>query len=462
MKNIIAFLIIVLLSMLVTGPVLAAPETTAGQLQLPSPVADGNSGNRLTLPHTELPDSLATGDQGSVQSDLSTNFQLEPIASGTEELLESAEEHAQFSIFEMEPALLESTGSWLRRGFWFSEVDAVILNREINKKNQLPLMLQTTGTTVSMIGRLITVDNTLAIAGNKPSVETMPRIKIGRFLFRDQKNRDHTVEFTWFGGGQWSQEGELNAVPTGTAAGTTTLTVPLNVDGGNPSFDGAASSRYDYGSRFNSFELNYQLKGRMQRDQMIMKPDGEWVRAANPTFTRTFLTGLRYFEMNDLLFWNAFDVPDLVTGNGATVDGQYRVHTENDMIGMQIGSALTYETSRWSVGVLGKTGIYLDQMFLQSDFNNTNQLTSGSTDTHKDAVSLLSELRVQGKWHLRPNFSFRAGAELLYVKSVALAPYQVNFVPGDYPVITTSVSPTASSEQYSLFLGFSAGFEGYW
>jgi hypothetical protein len=332
----------------------------------------------------------------------------------------------------------------------------------------LPLMTQVTGISTSNLGRQTFVDNILAIAGNKPSVETMPRIKVGRFLFRDQKNRDHTVEFTWFGGGQWSQNGELDAVPVGTATGTTSLDVPVRFDGGNPSFDGAASSRFDYNSRFNSFELNYQLKARMHRDQMIMKPDGEWVRAANPTITRTFLAGLRYFEMNEILFWDAFDVPDRSVvdddGNpvGEPVDGHYRVHVENDLFGMQLGSALNYETSRWSIGVLAKTGIYLDQMFLQSGFNNTNQLTSGSTDTHDDAISFLSEVRVQGKWHLRPNFSFRAGAELLYVKSVALAPYQVNFVPGDYPVITTASAPSDSSEQYSLYMGFSAGFEGYW
>jgi hypothetical protein len=298
----------------------------------------------------------------------------------------------------------------------------------------------------------------------------MPRIMIGRFLFRDQKNRDHTTEFTWFGGGQWGQLGNLDA--TGVTLGNISdsdqdLQVPNNIGGSNPSFNGASSSNYDYSSRFNSFELNYHLKRRLQKDKMVMRPDGEWVRVASPTVTRSFLAGLRYFEMDELLVWNAFDVPvedddDNPDNDIAPVDGHYRVSTENDLFGMQIGGSLNYESSRWSVGVLGKSGIYLDQMFLQSSFDGTNRLTSGSTDTHDDAISLLSEIRVQGKWHLRPNFSFRAGAELLYVKSVALAPYQVNFVPGDYSVITTKVSPTSSSEQYSLFLGFSAGFEGYW
>ena len=480
-KNIIAFLIIVWLSMLVAGPVLAAPETDANQLQLPTPVADGNSGNRLILPRTELPDlpdGMYTEDQGSAQADPAqpnpSNIQIEPIASGTEELLDSDDEHEHFSIFELEPALLESTGTWLRRGFWFSEVDAVILNREINKQNRLPLMTQNSAPKISNVsGRLIGFEQSLlAVAGSNPSVETMPRIRLGRFLFRDQNNRDHTTEFTWFGGGQWAQQGNLDA--TGVILtdnngdplpdSVQNLQVPNNIGGANPSFNGASASNYDYSSRFNSFELNYHLKRRLQKDKMIMRPDGEWVRVASPTVTRSFLAGLRYFEMNELLVWNAFDVPfgDDDGVDLPTVDGHYRVSTENDLFGMQIGGSLNYESSRWSIGVLGKTGMYLDQMFLQSNFDGTNRLTSGSTDTHDDAISLLSELRVQGKWHLRPNFSFRAGAELLYVKSVALAPYQVNFVPGDYSVITTNVSSTASSEQYSLFLGFSAGFEGYW
>ncbi len=478
-KNIFAFLVIVLLGMSATRSALAAPVEDAGPLAIPTPVADDSPVRHRVAPGNEmpelpglpeLPDSLDPDGQPPANADYSANSLPEPIASGEADLLEPEAEGDEYSIFDLEPALLESTGTWLRRGFWYTEVDVVILNREINKRNFFPLMHQTNALTRTQLGIPVVVDNFLAIAGDKPSVEAMPRIKIGRFLFRDLENRDHTAEFVWFGGGQWEQQGALTATGETLAGGDPidqNLQVPIGIGGENPSFNGATSSRYDYASRFNSFELNYHLKRRLHRDKMIMQPDGEWVRAASPTLTRTFLTGLRYFELNDDLLWNAYDVP-IVDDQGNPVDdgvghnGLYRVRTKNGLFGMQIGTSFSYETARWSLGALGKGGLYLDKMTLNSNFSNTNLDTGGRTNTSDDALSFLLEARLQGKWHLRPNFSFRAGAELLYVKSVALAPWQVNFIPGDYPTITTAVSPTASSEQYNLFMGFSAGFEGYW
>ena len=483
-KN-LAFLIIVLpglsaTSLVLAAPALAAPEGDAGQLAIPTPVADNPAAGQRApsateLPNSELPELPDLPDlpdattpegpaagQAASQNGSAANRSSEPIARGVTgpgvaDALEPIAEGEEYSIFDLEPALLESSGSWLRRGFWYTEVDAVILNREINKHTHIPLMHQTTFASQSpLTGRIRGVNNLLAISGSKPDVETMPRIKLGRFLFRDSQNRDHTAEFTWFGGGQWAQQGAI----TSSASALGPLTVPSALGGANASFSGANSSEFDYASRFNSFELNYHLKRRLHRDQMIMQPDGEWVRAATPTWTRTFLAGLRYFELDENLAWDALGVPDLI--NGGTVDGHYRVRTENDLFGMQTGASLSYETARWSFGVLGKTGIYLDQMFLDSSFNNTNRLTSGGTNSHNDAVSFLSEVRLQGKWHLRTNFSFRAGAELLYVKSVALAPYQVNFIPGDYPTISTTLGTTSNAEQYSFYMGFSAGFEGYW
>ena len=35
------------------------------------------------------------------------------------------------------PALMESTGTWLRRGFWYAEVDGLLLNRSFNRSRYL-------------------------------------------------------------------------------------------------------------------------------------------------------------------------------------------------------------------------------------------------------------------------------------------------------------------------------------
>jgi hypothetical protein len=61
---------------------------------------------------------------------------------------------------------------------------------------------------------------------------------------------------------------------------------------------------------------------------------------------------------------------------------------------------------------------------------------------------------VLGKWHLRPNLSLRAGFELLFTDSIALAPFQVNFIPGGF-------TPIAASGD-SVFMGSVFGVESYW
>jgi hypothetical protein len=59
----------------------------------------------------------------------------------------------------------------------------------------------------------------------------------------------------------------------------------------------------------------------------------------------------------------------------------------------------------------------------------------GTTDSREDNLSFIGEAEFLVKWHLRPNLSIRAGCEILYVDSIALAPFQVNFVPGGYSPI---------------------------
>jgi hypothetical protein len=68
-------------------------------------------------------------------------------------------------------------------------------------------------------------------------------------------------------------------------------------------------------------------------------------------------------------------------------------------------------------------------------------------------MSFVGEVQVQGKWHIRPNVSLRAGFELLFIEKLALAPHQINFVPGGY-------SPIADDGSI-VGLGSSIGIEAY-
>ena len=106
MKNIFAFLVIVLLGVSATRPAVAAPAEDAGQLAIPTPVADDPSmghvfasGNEIPeLPGLpDLPDSLTPDGQQPVNTDRPASSLPEPIARGEAGLLEPAAERVRMS-----------------------------------------------------------------------------------------------------------------------------------------------------------------------------------------------------------------------------------------------------------------------------------------------------------------------------------------------------------------------------
>lgn len=316
-----------------------------------------------------------------------------------------------------QPALVESTGTWLRRGWWYAEADAVVLNRMWKRDDMTLATDDFTGGAAF---------NRLRLNRTDPGAVGSVRLTLGRFLFRDVRNRDHTLEFTAFGGGQAGQSDTLTS-----SVDAQTLLVPFGIDFNNPSFDGAQTMNVEYDSRFTSFELNYRVKERMRRDRMVLTPSGEWVRTANNGITKQYLAGLRYFDLEDVLDWGATNI--LTFGNE---DGNYRVNTRNDMIGLQIGCHLLMEHDRWNVEIGGKGGPFVNAARADSVLAIENQPDSGFVKNNSEtALSFIGEFQLIARYHLRPNVSLRAGWQMMYVTSVALAPNQVDFSPdpGRFP-----------------------------
>ena len=347
------------------------------------------------------------------------------------------------------PSYFESSGTWLERGFWYAELDYLFLNRGWDRKG-LRLAFEATQGTVpdgQFLNAPVIGVNELRIRGERPGAEGVGRVTLGRFLFRDSSNRDHTTELSWTGGGEWSQNASLDAA---TAAG---LEVSDFIDRVNRSFDGAREMGFDYDSEMNTAEWNYILKQRMHRDQMVMQPSGEWVRKATPTRTWSFLSGLRYTNHRETLDIQATDIP--VTA-ALDENGSYLVNTENNMLGAQLGASWSHETARWSVGVNVKGGPMWNRIDLNSQFQvgESTIVNSGFTSSEEDDLSFFGEAQLLTKWHLRPNLSIRAGLDLMFIDSIALAPFQVNFIPGGF-------EPIAASGD-SVYLGTSFGIESYW
>ena len=387
------------------------PPTAAGQ---PTP-ADG----------LEAPLDV---ERLKLKEPLETEMELEPIPT-------------QYEMWDLLPALTESSGTWLNRGFWYTEVDAVVFNRFWDRR-------KTTFAIDSASELFPSTQDTfrmLQLDGSRPGAEGSARFTLGRFLFRDMCNRDHSVEFTAFGGGEWAQ----NANITSRNPNTQRLNVPFSIDLNNLSFDSAVSMDMGYASRFNSFETNYRVRSRMTRDRMLMDPTGEWVRQATPSLITDYLVGLRYFDLIEQVRWNAFDFSGAPDSSGF-----YNIDTDNHMFGFQLGTGFTYEQGRWSASLTSKIGVNLNDTASNTAFARTDMPDNDFTTTSRDTTfSFIGQSGIMLKWHMRPNLSLRAGWEMMYVTSVALAPHQINFRPDENPVVYTG-DP--------FYHGAAFGFEGFW
>ena len=100
--------------------------------------------------------------------------------------------------------------------------------------------------------------------------------------------------------------------------------------------------------------MNYHVRERLDHDQLIMDPNGDWHRAANAGFEKEYLVGLRFLQLTEKLNWQAQDIVNM--GD----DGSYIIHTDNDMFGFQLGTGMTWQAPRWSLGATAKGGVYVN------------------------------------------------------------------------------------------------------
>jgi hypothetical protein len=453
--------------------VLSAASAYAQDLPLP-----GVNAPDLPLPPVRESDLPVPGDEDAMSStDLSlpaldeSGPQMAAPESGDESMLSepgavdleslegydpsAAHEYEQFGaaphdFWAHQPAPIESTGTWLRRGFWYAEAEAVIWNRHWNR-DAVFLAAQDPNITnpvffefqaLGGLGGRFNTNRLLILDGAQPGEDASVRGTLGHFLFRDSRNRDHLLEFTAMGGGDWHQHRRISS------QNNFGLFVNFLVSGNNRTFNASTHQQVDYSSTYRSFEWNYRVKQRLRRDQLIMDANGNWHRATNPGFHRDFLVGLRFMELRDILNWTAQDIQAI--GN----DGSYRIRTDNDMFGFQMGWGFTYETSRWSLGLHSKGGVYLNDALGRTSLDFTvDDDFDADLRLANDELSFIGETKLVARWHLLPDFSFRAAYEMMYVTAQALAPNQMTFI-NDFAYLNTSQDP--------FYHGASFGFEGYW
>jgi Putative beta barrel porin-7 (BBP7) len=423
---------------------------------MPSSNWDDELPQEVSLPSADMPSGPTMGAETQPNQNMSVGAPINPTApfEGYNDEF-TPDFHGHF------PAPIESTGTWLRRGFWYAETDAVVWNRLWNRDDKLfaadeisveqPNFFDVGPKNVNRF----TTNRLLYLESSHPGQDGSVRATLGHFFFRDSRNRDHTAEFTAFGGGDWNQERVI------ASRDNFGLFVPFYIDGTaltqnsyDPGpFDQSTRQTIDYTSDYSSFELNYRVKQRLGRDRMVMDPNGCWHRDANPGFEREFLVGLRFMEMGEQLDWRAEDIR-VGNSNDLGNDGRYFITTENDLFGIQLGTGMTYQSKRWSLGVSGKGGTYINDASGSTALNLTVDDTNDYTNFFReDELSFIGEARLLGRFHLTPSFSLRAGYEFMFVESVALAPAQATFIP-EFAFLNTAGDP--------FYHGASFGIEGYW
>jgi hypothetical protein len=345
---------------------------------------------------------------------------------------------------------------------WFALSEAIFTQRQ-RSRNRIVSRDRADPIQVISGNQLITIANATAVMGTKSvgAFDFDPgfRFTLGRYLGRDMLNRDHTLEFTYFGLLEWDGSASVRSlvdnfgVPlpgdssTLIALGGSLVTdFPIAFPAtGEPSVGGfnyVQTHYIEYWSRVNNFELNYRLRRSLGRDSLVGCSDGSWQRQLTPGHTPSIFGGIRYFEMDERFYLLSQGQYVSFVGVGPST-GEYTIHSRNRLIGAQLGGDLIDEHIKWNWGARGKAGLYANLAEQQSQvlinastlaFTVGNQFTSGSDQR----LAFIGEIGFVGNYRWRPNVTFHAAWDMMWVQRLALAPEQLNFTFPQTDFITTT------------------------
>jgi hypothetical protein len=288
---------------------------------------------------------------------------------------------------------------------------------------------------------------------------------VGRYLGRDTDNRDHFIEFTFWGLNEWWEDTAVNGTE-----------VEYTDDAGAPFFAGSLYSQFDwsevggfsradthyisYHSDIHNYEFNFLMRPRGRGDRLVLYPNGKWRRECLPGGYLSFLFGLRFTSIDEAFGFNARGFVDQ-NGERNEVSGDYLVLTHNDLYGLQIGADYIYRHCRWSWGFRVKAGPFInfcDQASHVRTDATADPLVTTDLDfrrvARKDAAALVAEMGFVGTYKIRPNMVFRAAYDFMWVTGLALAPEQLTF--------QTNPPPALNHGGMIFYHGLTLGLELQW
>jgi hypothetical protein len=361
---------------------------------------------------------------------------------------------------------------------WYMEQDVRILNR--SRPRDVGIGFQFGTETSNTVG-----DQVLNSRTATPNISAVWGMTFGHYFARDTENRDHFIEFSFWGLNNWRDEasadgqrmnvvnasfkkiGEHGDLYSGYAVRTVlgSTNVPFDVLNGAivPGFDQADRQTTYYTSSTNNFEINGRFGPRGRDDRLVLHPNGKWRRECQPGMYMSYLYGLRFFQLDETFRFHSearIDTYDPVSG--ALIDsqentGDYGIVTHNNLLGLQVGADMIFRQCRWSWGIRSKLGPYVNFCDQVSDISWGPALAPESVRRlawSKHVASVVGELSFEATYKFRPNLVGRASYDFMWVSGVALAPEQLQF--------DTNPVNRINTNGLAFFNGVKLGLEWLW
>lgn len=349
------------------------------------------------------------------------------------------------------PAPTCTSGTWFNRGNWYARQDFVYMAR-------------VTGDSVKLTADYTLLQPNTGIpyesryTARSLGFEPGGRLTLGRFLCRDGKNRDHTLEFQFFGLFDWQRSGGITARSEDSLFALLDPFRSTNSQVGG--FNSAQSQQWTYDSEYDSYELNYVVAQRLGRDRLELLPNGEWVRKMSSQATSRYIGGVRVMTIGEGFNWLS-QADEVRNANGdvtrAAANGHYRVNVQNKLLGLQFGHEMIFQRAKFYFDIRNRVGSFINYATQESDVVIVDP-TYGDQDRHEDGtrhdMAFMYDLSVSAAYHLRPNLAVRCGYEFMFLNQIALAPEQLTFTPPPNGRLNNGGA--------EFFHGFSLGLEMVW
>ena len=339
-----------------------------------------------------------------------------------------------------------SSGDWFSSGRRYGSADFLMFNMSRNHRRLL-------GYDIAYVPdpKPARFNGAFTTASIPFDLAPAARFTVGEYLDRDYLDRDRALEYTYYGGMSFFQKDGWNSL-----SGKPLIT-PLARD--LPGFAGAQSYFTTLNSVFNSMEINYKLHRRLGRDQMVMSPNGGWTKHAERGFLPTLILGTRVANVNEIFsFYSRIaDVP--VT----TFGGDYDIQTQNWLWGVTFGAELISQNEFYYWGLRGKVTPSMAYDANQQSTVSVNNIEgslypTGSVNrtsaNSQFAPGAVSDLTLMLGWNVTPNFTVKAGYDMLWVAGISTATRQLN-------LDNRRINPIDAGGQI-FYSGFSFGCEGSW